>query len=39
MDLMEREHGESKAFRLKNAIDVVRTLKHLRTIAAEAPGR
>jgi glycosyltransferase involved in cell wall biosynthesis len=26
MDLMEREHGTSKAFRLKNAVDVARTL-------------
>jgi glycosyltransferase involved in cell wall biosynthesis len=26
MDLMEREHGTSKAFRLKNALDVARTL-------------
>ncbi len=29
MDLMEREQGESKAFRLKNVIDVMRTLKLL----------
>jgi glycosyltransferase involved in cell wall biosynthesis len=29
MDLMEREQGESKAFRLKNALDVLRTLKLL----------
>src|SRR5581483_7788535 len=29
MDLMERERGESKAFRLKNVIDVMRTLKLL----------
>jgi len=28
-DLMERGHGESKAFRLKNAIDVLRTLRLL----------
>jgi dolichol-phosphate mannosyltransferase len=27
MDLMERQQGESKAFRLKNAVDVLRTLK------------
>jgi len=39
MDLMEREHGESKAFRLKNAVDVVRTLKRLRGAAgAKAPS-
>jgi glycosyltransferase involved in cell wall biosynthesis len=30
MELMEREHGESKAFRLKNAVDVARTLQRLR---------
>jgi glycosyltransferase involved in cell wall biosynthesis len=29
MDLMERELGESKAFRLKNIIDVLRTLRVL----------
>ena len=29
MDLMERERGASKAFRLKNAVDVMRTLKLL----------
>jgi glycosyltransferase involved in cell wall biosynthesis len=34
MDLMEREHGGSKAFRLKNAVDVLRTLKRLRRVAA-----
>ena len=28
MDLMEREMGESKAFRLKNVIDVLRTLQN-----------
>ena len=39
MDLMEREHGESKAFRLTNAVDVWKTLKRLRGIAAGAPGR
>jgi glycosyltransferase involved in cell wall biosynthesis len=37
MDLMEREHGESKAFRLKNAIDVVQTLRRLRSAAAGGP--
>jgi dolichol-phosphate mannosyltransferase len=36
MDLIEREHGESKAFRLKNAVDVVRTLKRLRSLSVEA---
>ncbi len=39
MELREREHGESKAFRLKNAVDVARTLRLLRQLAAEAPGR
>jgi glycosyltransferase involved in cell wall biosynthesis len=34
MDLLEREHGESKAFRLRNAVDVLRTLKRLRRVAA-----
>ena len=29
MDLIEREKGESKAFRLKNVVDVFRTLKVL----------
>jgi glycosyltransferase involved in cell wall biosynthesis len=29
MDLIEREKGESKAFRLKNVVDVLRTLKLL----------
>jgi glycosyltransferase involved in cell wall biosynthesis len=29
MDLMEREQGDSKAFRMKNAIDVMRTLTRL----------
>jgi glycosyltransferase involved in cell wall biosynthesis len=29
MDLTEREHGASKAFRLQNAIDVLKTLKLL----------
>jgi glycosyltransferase involved in cell wall biosynthesis len=38
MDLMEREHGESKAFRLKNAVDVMRTLRQVRRAAMEAPA-
>jgi glycosyltransferase involved in cell wall biosynthesis len=29
MDLMERQQGESKAFRFKNVVDVVRTLRRL----------
>jgi hypothetical protein len=29
MDLIEREKGESKAFRLKNVVDVLRTLRVL----------
>jgi glycosyltransferase involved in cell wall biosynthesis len=32
MDLMEREHGNSKAFRWKNAVDVYHTLRRLRAI-------
>ena len=39
MVLREREHGESKAFRLKNAVDVARTLWLLRQVAGEAPVR
>jgi hypothetical protein len=39
MVLREREHGESKAFRLKNAVDVARTLRLLRQVAAEAQAR
>ncbi len=39
MDLREREHGGSKAFRLKNAIDVLQTLRRLRAITAGAPER
>ncbi len=32
MDLQEREHGDSKAFRWKNAVDVYHTLRRLRAI-------
>ena len=32
MDLIERKHGESKAFRVKNFVDVARTLRLLRTL-------
>jgi hypothetical protein len=32
MDLIERQQGESKAFRLKNFVDVYRTLKLLRAV-------
>jgi glycosyltransferase involved in cell wall biosynthesis len=39
VDLMEREHGASKAFRLKNAIDVLRTLKLLWTLEWSAGSR
>ena len=39
MDLMEREHGDSKAFRMKNAIDVVQTLRRLRAISASGAHR
>lgn len=42
MDLIERKHGESKAFRLKNVIDVARTLRRLaaleRTSAPDGAG-
>jgi glycosyltransferase involved in cell wall biosynthesis len=38
MDLMEREHGESKAFRLRNAVDVFQTLRRLRA-HEQAAGR
>jgi len=33
MDLREREHGDSKAFRWKNAVDVYHTLRRLRAIS------
>jgi dolichol-phosphate mannosyltransferase len=39
MDLIERRHGESKAFRLRNAVDVVRTLQRLRSLQGQAGGR
>ena len=39
MDLMERRHGESKAFKLRNAVDVVRTLQRLRSLQGQAGGR
>jgi hypothetical protein len=42
MDLIERKHGESKAFRLKNFVDVARTLRLLwaleSTSAPEGPA-
>jgi glycosyltransferase involved in cell wall biosynthesis len=42
MDLIERRHGESKAFRLKNFVDVARTLRRLwaleSTSAPEGPA-
>jgi len=34
MDLIERKHGESKAFRVKNFVDVARTLRLLRALEA-----
>src|SRR5712691_9331204 len=38
MDLIERKHGESKAFRLKNFVDVARTLRLLWALeSASAP--
>jgi glycosyltransferase involved in cell wall biosynthesis len=39
MDLREREHGDSKAFRWKNVVDVMQTLRRLRAITGEAPDR
>jgi glycosyltransferase involved in cell wall biosynthesis len=39
MDLTERERGESKAFRMKNAIDVMRTLKLLCGLEWGAAGK
>jgi glycosyltransferase involved in cell wall biosynthesis len=39
MDLIERKRGESKAFRLKNVIDVVRTLRRLCAIEWRSPRR
>ena len=39
MDLSEREHGESKAFRLRNAVDVVQTLRRLRALSEQGAGR
>jgi glycosyltransferase involved in cell wall biosynthesis len=38
MDLMEREHGDSKAFRWKNAVDVYHTLRRLRAITRFPQG-
>jgi glycosyltransferase involved in cell wall biosynthesis len=39
MELMEREKGRSKAFRLRNVIDVVRTLKLLYALEWGMAGR
>jgi len=40
MDLIERKHGESNGFRVKNFVDVARTLRLLRALesTATAPG-
>src|SRR5262249_54033312 len=39
MDLIERKHGESKAFRVKNFVDVAKTLRLLRALESTAtPG-
>jgi glycosyltransferase involved in cell wall biosynthesis len=39
MDLIERKHGESKAFRVKNFVDVARTLRLLRALeSASTPA-
>jgi glycosyltransferase involved in cell wall biosynthesis len=37
MDLIERKGGESKAFRLKNVLDVVRTLRLIWALESTAP--
>jgi glycosyltransferase involved in cell wall biosynthesis len=37
MDLTERKHGESKAFRWKNFVDVARTLRLLRALESAPP--
>jgi len=39
MDLIERTHGESQAFRLKNVVDVARTLALLCALPWTAPAR
>jgi len=40
MDLIERKHGESKAFRVKNFVDVARTLRLIRALeSASTPTR
>jgi len=39
MDLIERRHGASKAFRMRNAVDVVRTLQRLRSLQGQPGGR
>lgn len=36
MDLTERKHGESKAFRVKNFVDVAKTLRLLRSLESTA---
>jgi dolichol-phosphate mannosyltransferase len=39
MDLTERRGGESKAFNVRNAVDVVRTLRRLRHLEEQPVGR
>lgn len=39
MDLREREHGASKAFRAKNLVDVLHTLVRLRAVGREAVAK
>jgi len=39
IDLREREHGESKAFRWANAVDVLQTLRRLHAVAVEGSRR
>ena len=37
MDLIERQKGESKAFRVKNFVDVLRTLTLLARLEVDTP--
>ncbi len=39
MDLIERQQGESKAFRWKNVVDVARTLRRLHAIERTSTPR
>ena len=39
MDLIERQHGASKAFRVRNAVDIMQTLARLSTLNGGAASR